>query len=323
MGEAVHLIRKMRVRGIKKEKLISNCHDFMLVILSSNEIDIEIKNLDDIIKENFGILCYKLPGLKLKEKAGKIDWEITYINSDKSSYIVNKDEKRSLLKVRYDERVLPWDLSEVCLQIFEHYNQQKNFFTFHSASIEIAGKGVLLLGGRFSGKSTISLEHYLNSGYVLSTEKTLVDATNMKMKGNGTDYIVMKKGALAHFFGKNVLKKIDNYLEKERSYIIEITSHKDLPLDLIVLPKITSSRGQVFEVEPEKIKSIIYENITEVIRGVRIVSVPLPNMDDEVSLENRLRFLDKLQKIPAFFIEGDKRFILREIKRILHGETRF
>ncbi len=286
----------------------------ILIKLSSNKKDIE-----KYFSQSF-FPAVHLPEYCLVNKKKGGDFYVN-VRIGKNNFLWVDISKK---KLYYEVKKCDWDpnnLVFLILSILERLSEEKRDSTYlvHSAAVSKNDKNVVIFGRDCCGKTIIMkyLCELFNFKFI-SNERTIMNFKDRTIIYGGTKNV----SALKTHFNDYILLSQELSLEKiifqaKDFYNVEKNPSKNKVV-LFVYPILDNSINKVEELSEWKATTVLYEEITKVIRGSSYLShnylLPFPNLDGKKLSIKRIQFVKNLIKSHKFLsIRGTPKFISEKI----------
>lgn len=265
---------------------------------------------------------YLLPNYSLEDVVVDGCWKITYQTSDLKTVSVSG---REIVYKNLPGEEAYWDVTHLLQQVCERQFQENNLATIEASALQFDGKGMIMLGGINTGKTTLVLEARGRGFGFIANERTLLDIANSAIVG-GTTTILAKKDAVKKWCPKLNLKFDGNYwASAAQDYFKDFNPNVNVPISLAVFPKLNSGFNSLFELNMRNCKTYLYKEFAALLSGNEYmlfdVTRPSPNLDTPTLKDTRAkRIADFIPKTQWLCIEGTPKYILNTAKRYLrHG----
>jgi energy-coupling factor transporter ATP-binding protein EcfA2 len=216
-------------------------------------------------------------------------------------YVVKHLQGQDKIKVShgnctiFSEKPNHEEFAYVLLALFEAVRNSEGQYTLHASAMAKDGKGVMFLGARGSGKSTMCQELIAREWDYVSDEHTVLQGRNII---GGCTVSVPREGE-----------------------VISVQGLRSLEVALVVTPKLSERDVLLEDRWGEWLASLkLYEEASEIIRGIgiRLGSAPLMPLDTERGAASRLEWAKEFtSSVPFVFAEGNKRAIGDHIEALL------
>ena len=191
--------------------------------------------------------------------------------------------------------------------IMERIRQEKGVYSLHSSAVSKNRKGVVFIGDKMAGKTTLSLYCASNGFAFISDEKTLIDPKNGLIVGGNK--IIAPNEFLTNQTDLDTTKSMNCASEAN--------------LNLIVYPRLYENPvPQLQQWSQQKVNMYFYAKFGEYICGhsVRLnnLQAPVESLDTLVLALQRIKDVEALtQSVPAYTIKGNKEAIFHAVNGLL------
>lgn len=277
-----------------------------------------LKLKDFFIKDPFSYA--KIPNLTVEENITNDGFKIYYDDSNAKKIKIDNKIKTIRFSGRYGIDIPEPQFSHIALLCFEKMFQEHGSYGLHSAAIEKNDNSTLLVGGTFSGKTSVVMECCLNRGYnYISDERTVVSFKNNEMNiEGGNRFLAARKGFLQDFTkDSNSIVSYSNAHHKK-----EFFSPDDCGMSKSRLPKkikniiyigIDKGYCKVDEIPPFSATWHLYRDLSFDIRsvGYGIFNFPsaFPSFDNQKISNKRIRNVKNITEkgdVKMYEIRGSK-----------------
>lgn len=286
---------------------------FKTVDIAEEEIDIYLENLSSGEK-----MISNISHLPIKDSAEESNYKLL-ISRGKEFFADYKQSKKEL-HISGNDSLISDELEFILYTYSEIPRNEKGRFTFHAAAVAKNNEGILILGDKGVGKTSLALSLCRDYGYQLVGNDVLIlgkDVDGIKIyKGDGI--FRLRKLSVEKYFGE-----LTKYLEnsKASSYDHKISMKPEqLTIDMQKKPVGVKSVVQVFLNADESIpleigsppqlqlKLNLIENASRYIRAMTTPVLEgedfeykggLPSFDRPELFQNRATVLERLTQEPG------------------------
>lgn len=290
-------------------------------------LETDSRKLEDFfIKDPFSYA--KIPNLRVGENKIDSGFKIYYDDSDIKKIKINSKLNTIKLSGRYGIDIPEPQFSFIALTCFEKMFQENESYGLHSAAIEKDDCCTLLVGGTFSGKTSVVLECCSNKDFnYISDERSVISFKDKKMSiEGGNSVLAARKGSIREYLkGDNTNVSYSTAHDKKEFFRPEDCGmHKSvLPkkLENIVYIGIDKDYYKVDEIPPFSATWQLYRDLSFDIRtvGYGIFNFPFafPSFDNRKIANKRLRNIkDAIEKkdVKMYEMRGSKEEIADAIE---------
>lgn len=259
-----------------------------------------------------------IPGWRLEYSQIESNPSIIYFPSEETQFYYDQDARSLIIRGRPQDFQDGQVLTYISFWLTEGERQKDSSFTLHSSALAVEDKGILLIGDRGSGKTSIALgllERY--NGELISNDLSIIRYDKDKdlvFLEDGSKIIRLRLTSvksrfpdLLHFFPDHsqpswttkILLKAEELAVKVASEPKQLAGVFTIHLDSANEEPLTIRRMSGIEVQFE-----LYENLSRIIRGSAIsvfgadksILGYMPSLDSQPIHQNRVDLINYLVK---------------------------
>lgn len=289
------------------------------VSMGPHSVDI-FTEVDDFLRffEGEGTYISIIPGWRVNYFPGESGYSIIFIHDNKTEFIFNEERTSLTIRGKIEDFRDGQALAYLSFWMMEAQRQRDSMVTCHAAGLStIENDGVLILGERGDGKTSVVVALGRNYGYKLLANDLAIVGYNKETQSatiyDGTKIFGLRLSAVRGRFPELLYLFPDqtqlswvtkaNVRPKEIGIEIENNPRPLKRAFMVHLDSTKTDRLSVYKMEDLWIRNYLYENFSRYIRGTAIVAFGgksgdfldyMPSLDTKEFHENRLLLIRHL-----------------------------
>ena len=295
-----------------------------------NSIGNDLSGKSDFPKDIFYVVDnfqYQMVKEKIKEStvSEKIEYfknqycyrhyynDFVWLVEENGEWIVNLCDEKIYIYTSNENESLYVYLLRILRSIACGYNEDDTMLLLHGAAVSHNNKGIIIIGEKGSGKTSLLMRFIGNKSEVISNDRVfiskdmdIISFPQALRVGTGT---FKKENRLTNYFSDNLFfRKQDDINNDEFKYLITMEEISNIyntvsimkhSLDYVIIPnvKIASSECSIEFITKEKVKKQIFDKIcfTPIDESFRYFWIYSPKLSIDEKCKNRKIIWEKLK----------------------------